>query len=68
MSLLRVKAAKVTWLSALEYVTEGKVYDVRNPTTTGFGFIVADDGCDIFIDFGNDRGDGFFGVKWEIVE
>lgn len=65
---MKVKAAKILWLPALDYVTEGKVYDVYNPKTTGFGYIVADDGCDIFIDFGSDEGDGFHGVKWEIVE
>ena len=54
---MKVKAAKILWLPALDYVTEGKVYDVYNPKTTGFGYIVADDGCD-----------GFHGVKWEIVE
>lgn len=31
-------------------------------------WLVADDDCDIFIDFGNDEGDGFHGVKWEVVE
>lgn len=65
---MKVKAAKILCLAALDYVTEGKVYDVYNPTATGFGYIVADDDCDIFIDFGNDEGDGFHGVKWEIVE
>lgn len=65
---MKVKAVKILWLPALDYVTEGKVYDVCNPTATGFGYIVADDDCDIFIDFGNDEGDGFHGVKWEVVE
>lgn len=65
---MKVKAAKILCLSAFGYVTEGKVYDVYNPRATGFGYIVADDDCDTFIDFGNDEGDGFHGVKWEIVE
>ncbi|UCR75460.1 hypothetical protein SGPC_00034 [Salmonella phage SGPC] len=65
---MKVKAAKVIGLHTLDYVTDGKVYDVYNPTATGFGYIVADDDCDIFIDFGNDEGDGFHGVKWEVVE
>ncbi|HDN1096017.1 TPA: hypothetical protein ACP6PI_004992 [Escherichia coli] len=65
---MKVKAAKILWLAALDYVTEGKVYDVYNPTATGFGYIDSDDDCYIFIDFGNDEGDGFHGVKWEIVE
>ena len=64
---MKVKATKVTWLRAMEYVTEGKVYDVYNQTTSCLGYVIADDGCDIFIDF-SDEGDGFHGVKWEIVE
>lgn len=67
---MKVKAVKILWLSALDYVTEGKVYDVDNPTTTGLGYIVADDGDYIGIHFSNsgDGYDGFHGVKWEAVE
>ena len=36
---MRVKANKVTVLSALEYVTEGKVYDVQDPTADGRGWV-----------------------------
>ena len=39
---MKVKAAKILWLAALDYVTEGKVYDVYNPTATGFGYIDSD--------------------------
>lgn len=64
---MKVKANKVTVLSALEYVTEGKVYDVQDPTADGRGWVVDDVGYSIFIDFSDD-GECAHGVKWEIVE
>lgn len=64
---MKVKANKVTWLHTLDYVTEGKVYDVHNPTTSGLGWVVDDVGDSILIDF-SDEGECYHGVKWEIVE
>lgn len=65
---MKVKATKVTVLSALEYVTEGKVYDVYSPScTSGLGWVKDDVGDDILIDF-SDEGECYHGVKWEIVE
>ena len=64
---MKVKATKVTGLHTLNYVTEGKVYEVRNPTTSGLGWVVCDDGDPILIDF-SDECECCHGVKWEIVE
>lgn len=64
---MKVKATKVTWLHTLDYVTEGKVYDVQDPTADGLGWVVDDVGDSIFIDFSDD-GECAHGVKWEIVE
>ena len=64
---MKVKATKVTGLHTLDYVTEGKVYEVYNPTTSGLGWVVDDDGDSILIDF-SDEGECYRGVKWEIVE
>lgn len=63
---MKVKATKVTVLSALEYITEGKVYDVQ-VCYGGVGWIVDDVGDSILINF---RGyeECAHGVKWEIVE
>lgn len=65
---MKVKATKVTGLHTLDYVTEGKVYDVYNLSyTRGMGWVVGDDGDSILIDF-SDEGECCHGVKWEIVE
>ena len=64
---MKVKAAKILWLAALDYVTEGKVYDVCNPTTSGLGWVVDDVGDSVLINF-SDEGECYHGVKWEIVE
>lgn len=64
---MKVKATKVMVLSALKYVTEGKMYDVQDPTADGLGWVVDDVGDSIFIDFSDD-GECAHGVKWEIVE
>lgn len=65
---MKVKAAKVTGIHTLDYVTEGKVYDVYNPSyTSGIGWVVDDVGDSILIDF-SDEGECCHGVKWEIVE
>lgn len=65
---MKVKATKVMALSALKYVTEGKVYDVYNPSyTSGIGWVVDDVGDSILIDF-SDEGECCHGVKWEIIE
>lgn len=65
---MKVKATKVTGLHTLDYVTEGKVYDVYNPSyTSGIGWVVDDVGDFISIDF-SDEGECCHGVKWEIVE
>lgn len=65
---MKVKATKVTGLHTLDYVTEGKVYDVYNPSyTSGIGWVVDDGGDSILIDF-SDEGECCHGVKWEIVE
>lgn len=37
---MKVKAVEVTWLPTLDYVTEGKVYDVYNPTARNLGWVV----------------------------
>lgn len=65
---MKVKATKVTGLHTLDYVTEGKVYDVYNPSyTSGIGWVVDDVGDSILIDF-SAEGECCHGVKWEIVE
>lgn len=64
---MKVKAVEVTWLPTLDYVTEGKVYDVYNPTARNLGWVVDDVGDSILIDF-SDKGECYHGVKWEIVE
>lgn len=65
---MKVKATKVTGLYTLDYVTEGKVYDVYNPSyANGIGWVVDDVGDSILIDF-SDEGECGHGVKWEIVE
>lgn len=64
---MKVKATKVTGLHTLDYVTEGKVYEVLNPTTSALGWVIDDVGDDILIDF-SDEGECYHGVKWEIVE
>lgn len=63
---MKVKATKVTGLHTLDYVTEGKVYDVQG-NYYGKGWIVDDVGDSILINF---RGyeECAHGVKWEIVE
>lgn len=65
---MKVKATKVTGIHTLDYVTEGKVYDVYNPSyTSGIGWVVDDVGDSILIDF-SEEGECCHGVKWEIVE
>lgn len=64
---MKVKATKVTGLHTMDYVTEGEVYDVYYPTTSGLGWAVDDVGDSIFIDF-SAEGECSHGVKWEIVE
>jgi hypothetical protein len=65
---MKVKATKVTELRTLDYVTEGKVYDVQDPTADGLGWVVDDVGDSIFIDFSDDGEKDAHGVKWEILE
>lgn len=62
---MKVKAVEVS--EECDYVTKGKVYDVKDSPTSGLGWVVDDVGCSIFIDF-SDYGECAHGVKWEVVE
>lgn len=67
---MKVKATEVTALSALKYVTEGKVYDVVCcfKQDTGPILDIIDDEGDRISVLVSDTRNCDHGVKWEIVE
>lgn len=67
---MKVKATKVMALSALKYVTEGKMYDSVCCFKTDRGLIldIIDDEGDRISVLVSDTRDCAHGVKWEVVE